>query len=118
MLERSILADPIFKIGIWRRGFNRELYKMLNDCDIINFNKINRLRWAGHVARMDDKEITKRILNSNPGGQRGRKRPKVRWIDGVEHDLRKMGCKNWKMVAQDSRSWQHLLEEARVNPGL
>ena len=35
---------------------------MLNDCDIINFIKINRLRWAGHVARMDDKEITKRIL--------------------------------------------------------
>ena len=82
---------------------NRELYEMLNDCDIINFIKINRLRWAGHVARMDDKEIIKRILNSNPGGQRGRGRPKLRWIDGVEHDLRKIGCMNWKMVAQDRR---------------
>ena len=53
---------------------------MLNDRDIINFIKINRLRWAGHVVRMDDKEITKRILNSYPGGQRGRGRLKPRWI--------------------------------------
>ena len=50
---------------------------MLNDCDIINFTKINKLRWAGHVALMD-KEITRRILNSNPSGQRGRGRPKLR----------------------------------------
>ena len=93
---------------------------MMNDCDIIrpNYIKINRLRWAGHVARMDDKEITKSILNSNPGGQRGRGRPKLRWIDGVEHDLRKVGCKSWKMVAQDRRRWRHLLEEARAHPGL
>ena len=28
--------------GIWRRRFYRELYEMLNDCDIINFIKINR----------------------------------------------------------------------------
>ena len=85
---------------------------MLNDCDIINFITKNRLRWAGHVARMGDKEITKRILNSNPGGGRGK--TKLRLIDGVEHDLRKIGCKNWKMVAQDRRRWRHLLEEARA----
>ena len=121
VFKRRILrriAGPIFENGIWRRRFNREIYEMLNDCDIINFIKINRLRWAGHVARMDDKEIIKRILNSNPGGQRGRGRPKLRWIDGVEHDLRKIGCKNWKIVAQNRRCWRHLLEEARAHPGL
>ena len=91
---------------------------MLNDCDLINLIKINRLRWAGHVGRMDDKEITKRMLNSNPGGQRGRGTPKLRWIDNVEHDLRKIGCNNWKMVAQDRRRWRHLLEEVRAYPGL
>ena len=91
---------------------------MLNDYDIINFIKINRLRWEGLVARMDDKEITKRILNSNSGGQRERGKPKLIWIDCVELDLRKIGCKNWKMVAQDRRRWRHLLEEARDHPGL
>ena len=52
---------------------------MLNDYVIINFININRLRWAGYVARMDDNEISKRLLTSNPGGQRGRGRPKLRW---------------------------------------
>ena len=118
VFERRILrriAGSIFENGIWRRRFNRELYEMFNNCDVINVIKINRLAWAGHVVWMD-KEITKRILNSNPGGQRGRGRPRLRGIDGVEHYLRKIGCKNWKMVAQDRRCWRHLLEEARAHP--
>ena len=34
--------------------------------------------------RMDGNELPKKILWTNPGGQRGRGRPKSRWIDGVE----------------------------------
>jgi hypothetical protein len=33
---------------------------------------------------MDENELPKKILRTNPGGQRGRDRPKPRWIDGVE----------------------------------
>ena len=90
----------------------KSLNLIWNTQRLINFIKINRLKWASHVAQMDDKEFTKQLLNSNPGGQWGRGRPKLRWIDSVEHDLRKIGCKNWKMVAQDRRRWQHLLKEA------
>jgi hypothetical protein len=31
-------------------------------------------------------------ITSNPGGQRGRGLPKVKWIDGVEEDARRLGC--------------------------
>ena len=44
--------------------------------------KSNRLRWAGHAVRLDGNELPKRILWTNPGDQRGRSRPKSRWIEG------------------------------------
>jgi hypothetical protein len=34
----------------------------------------------------------KKIITSNPGEQRGRGRPKLRWIDGVEEDARRLAC--------------------------
>ena len=41
---------------------------------------------------------------NKPGVQRGRGRQKSRWIDGVEEDARKLGCRNWLVTAQDKGS--------------
>jgi len=56
-------------------------------------------------VRIDDDELPKKILWTNPGGQRGCGRPKSRWIDGVEKDARKLGCRNWRTDAQDRGRW-------------
>jgi hypothetical protein len=37
--------------GVSQRHYNKELYRLFNDVDIITRIKINRLRWAGHVIR-------------------------------------------------------------------
>ena len=68
--------------------------------------------------RMDKKELPKKILWTNPGGQRGHGRQKSRWIDGVEEDARELGCRNWLVDAQDKGRWRHLLEKAKACPGL
>ena len=68
--------------------------------------------------RMDDNELPEKILWTNPGGQRGRDRLKSRWIDGIEEDARKLGCRNWRAAAQDRGRWRHLLEEAQAHQGL
>ena len=64
--------------------------------NIVIVLKPSRLRWAGHVVRMDDKELPKKILWANPGGQRGSGRLKWRLINGVEEDSRKVGCRKWR----------------------
>ena len=33
-------------------------------------------------------------------------RPKSRWKDDVEKDLRKLGIVNWRQVAQDRDGWR------------
>ena len=60
----------------WRKRYNRELEELYNEPNIAKVIKSSRLRWAGHVVRMDDNELTKKILSTNPGGHRGRGRPK------------------------------------------
>ena len=41
-----------------------------------------------------------RPYRTNPGGKRGRGRPKSGRIDEVEEDTGKLGCRNWLMAAQ------------------
>jgi hypothetical protein len=60
---------------------------------------------------VDENELLKIILQTNPGGQRGRGRQISRWIDGVDEDARKLGWRNWLADSQDRRCWRHLLEE-------
>jgi len=67
---------------------------------------------------MDTNELPKKILWTNPGGKRGLGRPKSRWIDGVEEDARKLGCRNWRADAQVRGRWRYVLEEAKAQPGL
>ena len=74
--------------------------------------------WVSHVTRMDENELHKKTLWTNPGFQRGRGRPKSRWVDRVEEDARKLGFRNWRADSQDRGPWRHLLEEAKTHPGL
>ena len=73
-------------------------YKEPNTVRVI---KSSRLRWAGHVVRMDDNELPKKTLGTKPGDQRGPGRQISRWIDGVDEDAKKRGCRNWREDPQD-----------------
>jgi len=101
----------------WRKCHNRESAALYKEANTVKVIKSNKLRWAGHIVRMDDNELQNKLLWTNPGG-RGCGRPKSRWIDRVEEDARKLGCRNWRADAQDRGRWRHLLEEAKAHPGL
>ena len=41
------------------------------------------LRWFGHMERMDDIRVVKRVMEAGVEGGRPRVRPRYRWMDGV-----------------------------------
>ena len=51
----------------------------------------NRLCWFGHVQRMEENRISKRVLYMNLGTMRLRGRPRNRWEDEVREDGRIVG---------------------------
>ena len=49
--------------------------------------KSRRLRWAGHVARMEEGRSAFKILTGKPIGKRPLGRPRRRWEDNIRMDL-------------------------------
>ena len=72
--------------------------------------KCRRLRWAGHVARMEEG----RILTGKPTGKRPLGSPRRRWEDNIRMDLEEIGINegNWVDSAQDRDCWRALVNAA------
>ena len=81
--------------GQWRIRTNAELEQLYGAPNILNDIKTCRVRWLGHVQRMDDQRVPKKILHAKPEGKRSVGRPRLRWPDDVEADLRTIGVRNW-----------------------
>jgi hypothetical protein len=47
-------------------------------------NKIRRLGWAGHIIRMEEERIPKKVLNGKFHNTRLVGRPRIRWGDAVQ----------------------------------
>ena len=70
---------------------NAELYALYSSPNIIRNIKSRRLRWAGHVARMEQYRNAYRVLVGKPEGKRPLGRPRRRLEDNIKMDLRDVG---------------------------
>jgi hypothetical protein len=50
--------------------------------------------------------------------ERSKGRPRMRWLDDVESDLKKMKVKGWKEKMRNREQWRLVVEEAKAQPGL
>jgi hypothetical protein len=82
-------------MGEWRRLHNEELNDLYSTPNIIRVSKSRRMRWAGHVARMDDGRGAYRILVGRPEGRRPLGRPRRRREDNIKMDLQEVGLGAW-----------------------
>jgi len=98
-------------------GYNCELYEIFNEPNIVNYIKVKRLAWAGHLVCMNNDSTLKKIFNTKPDGARIVGRPKLQWEDGVDQDMKILGVKNLKKVALNRDEWAQLLK-ARAHQGL
>jgi len=69
---------------------NKDIYASVKKPSTIEKVRLNRLRWFGHVQRMDENRTPKRVLYMNLG-TRLRGRPRNRWQDEVREDGRIVG---------------------------
>jgi len=62
---------------------------------------LNRLCWLGHVEKMEENRIPKKVLYIILEATRRRGRPRNRWQEEVREDGRLVGGKGWKERVYD-----------------
>jgi len=97
--------------GEWRRFHNEELNDLYCSPNIVRVIKSRRMRWAGHVARMDEERGVYRVLLGKSEGKRPLGRPRRRWVYNIRLDLQEVGCgyMEWIGLAQDRDRWRKLV---------
>ena len=105
---RRIFGPNRDENGEWRRLHNEEFHSLYRSSNIVRVIKSRRLRWAGHVARMEDGSVFK-ILTGKPTGKRPLGRPRRIW-----EDLEEIGVNagNWVDSAQNRDYWKALVNAA------
>jgi hypothetical protein len=64
------IFGPTNDNGEWRIKYNDELYTLYKDSDIITYIKINGLRWARHLIRLEEQNRTRRVFAAVVEGRR------------------------------------------------
>jgi hypothetical protein len=84
-----VLRDEI--TGEWRRLRNEERNDLYSSPNIFRVNKSRRMRWAGHVAYMEETRGVYRILVGRLKGRRALGRPRRRWENNIKKYFQEVG---------------------------
>jgi hypothetical protein len=66
---------------------------------------------------MQEQNPCRKLTLYKPEGTRRVGKPRVKWLESVETDLRKMGVKNWRHKTQVREEWRTILKQAKVRQG-
>jgi hypothetical protein len=110
---RRILG-PVYDNGKenWRISTNKDIYAILKKPTITETIRLRRLRWFGHVQRMEENR-TSRVLYMNLESTRPRGRQRSRWQDEAREDGRIVGGEEWQEKLYNREEGKKLLRTAR-----
>ena len=85
-----------------RTGVRRELAARVD---------VNVLRWFGHVERMDNERLLKKVMNAKVDGRSARGR--FEWMDGVKRALndRRMDIREESERARTRNEWRMIVTQ-------
>ena len=68
----------------------------------VKWIKGQRISWLGHLQRMEEDRMPKKIFTQELEGTKRRRRPRKRWKEEVERDLQVLGVRRWRELEADS----------------
>jgi len=121
IFEREILRRIYcakYENGHWKSGTNRELEEMSKGENIVKWIKWQRISCIGHLERIEEDRMPKKIFTEELEGTRRRGRPRKGWKEKVERDLQVLGVKRWRQLVADGRKWKDIVRQTKFRSGL
>jgi hypothetical protein len=107
-----------YENGEWKSRTNRELEEMSKGENIVKWIKGQRISWLGHLERMGEDRMPKKIFTQELEGTRRRERPRKGWKEEVEKDLQVLGVRRRRELVTDRKKWKDIVRQAKTHSGL
>ena len=85
--------------------------------DVISING-QRISWLGHLERMEEDRMPKKIFTQELVGTRRRGRPRKEQREKVERNLQVLGVRRWRELVIDREKWRGIVRQAKAHSGL
>ena len=112
------ICGPKYEKEEWKSRTNRELEEMSKGENIVKWIKGQRISWLGHLERMEEGRMPKKIFTQELEGTRRRGRPRKRWKEEEERDLQVLGVRRWRELLADRKKWKDIVRQAKAHSGL
>ena len=86
--------------------------------NIVKWIKGQRINWLGHLERMKEDRMSKKIFTQELERTRRRGRPRKGWREEVERDLQVLGVRRWRELVIDREKWRGIVQQAKAHSGL
>jgi hypothetical protein len=86
--------------------------------NIVKWIKGQRKSWLGHLERMEEDRMPKKIFTQELDGTRRRGRPRKGWREEVERDLQELGVRRRRELVIDREKWRGIVRQAKAHSGL
>ena len=122
IFERKIfrrIYGPKYENREWKSQTNRELEEMSKGENTVKWIKGQRISWLGHLERMEEDRVPKKIFTQELEGTKRKGRPRKRWKEEAERDLQVLGVRRWREVVADrEKKWKDIVQQAKAHSGL
>jgi len=118
IFERKIfrrIYGAKYENGEWKSRTNRELEEMSKGENIVKWIKGQRISWLGHLERMEEDRMPKKIFIQEMEGTTRRGRPRRGWKEEVERNLQVLGVRE---LVTDRKKWNGIVRQVIAHSGL
>jgi hypothetical protein len=110
------IYGPKYEDKEWKSRTNQELEELNKGENIVKWIKGQRISWLGHLERMEEDSMPKKIFTQELEGTR--RRPRKGWREEVERDLQVLGVRRWRELVIDREKWRGIVRRAKAHSGL
>jgi len=112
------IYGPKYEDGEWESRTNRKLEELSKGENIVKWIKEQRISWLGHLEKMEEDRMIKKIFTQELEGTRRRGRPRKGWRAKAERDLQVLGVRRWRELVIDREKCRGIFRQAKAHSGL